>query len=225
MEELLLGTEDWSFLGHVALRTLVMFIVILAGLRVMGKRGVSHLSVFELGVIVGLGSAAGDPMFYKDVGLLQGFVVFGVVLGLYRVLEWILNRSQRTSERLEGRPVEVVSDGRLVHEAVDSLEITTPELFTQLRVRSVAHLGQIERAIVEPNGAVSIYFYPDDEVKAGLPIIPALYDRRVEVINDQAQYSCAHCGHTQTLTTGTPPRCTECQHHEWTRALASTRIH
>ena len=66
-ENLLLGERDWQFLLMVALRTAAMFLVILIGLRMLGKRGVSQLSVFELGVIVGLGSAAGDPMFYKDV--------------------------------------------------------------------------------------------------------------------------------------------------------------
>lgn len=224
MNELLFGQEDWRFLGAVALRTAVMFIVILGGLRVMGKRGISHLSVFELGVIVGLGSAAGDPMFYKDVGLLQGLVVFGVVLGLYRVLEWVLNRSERAAERLEGRPIEVLCDGALVAKEVANVEITTPELFTQLRVQSVSHLGQIERAIVEPNGAVSIYYFTDDKVKPGLPIIPGLFDQRVETIADNARYSCAHCGHTGVLETGEPPACPACSHREWVRSLSGPRV-
>lgn len=62
---LFLGTEDWSFLTEVALRTFIMFLIIIIGLRFMGKRGVKQLSVVELVVIIGLGSAAGDPMFYK----------------------------------------------------------------------------------------------------------------------------------------------------------------
>ncbi|MBP3839941.1 MAG: DUF421 domain-containing protein, partial [Chryseobacterium sp.] len=53
-----LGSEEWSFLPEVALRTLIMFIIIITGLRFMGKRGVKQLSVVELVVIIGLGSAA-----------------------------------------------------------------------------------------------------------------------------------------------------------------------
>jgi uncharacterized membrane protein YcaP (DUF421 family) len=70
-------TWRWEveFLPEVALRTFFMFFVILTSLRILGKRSVAQLSVFELGVIIGLGSAAGDPMFYKDVGLLPGVVV------------------------------------------------------------------------------------------------------------------------------------------------------
>jgi len=78
--QLLFGEESWAFIPQVALRALVMFTVISVGLRLMGKRGIKQLSVYELGVIVGLGSAAGDPMFYKDVGLIPAPVVFVVLI-------------------------------------------------------------------------------------------------------------------------------------------------
>jgi uncharacterized membrane protein YcaP (DUF421 family) len=225
MKELLLGNEDWSFLGSVVLRTVVMFVVILGGLRIMGKRGVKHLSVFELGVIVGLGSAAGDPMFYRDVGLLPCLVVFGVVLGLYHILEVILNRSEATARTLEGSPIEILRHGELIPEAIDEIEITTPELFAQLRLRAIAHLGQLDRAIVEPNGEVSVYFKTDAEVKPGLPIIPALYDVPVQRIEQQGLYSCRHCGHTEALPAGqSVPSCSVCAHENWTRAVAGPRV-
>lgn len=80
---LLLGTDNWSFLLETILRTSVMFVLILVSLRVLGKRGVKQLSVFELVVIIGLGSAAGDPMFYKNVGLLTTITVFSMVVVLY----------------------------------------------------------------------------------------------------------------------------------------------
>jgi uncharacterized membrane protein YcaP (DUF421 family) len=64
-----IGSEDWEFLFEIGLRTFFMYIIILFGLRLLGKRGVKQLSIFELVVIISLGSAAGDPMFYKEVGL------------------------------------------------------------------------------------------------------------------------------------------------------------
>ena len=224
MRELLLGSEDWSFLGSVALRTLVMFVVILGGLRVMGKRGVKHLSVFELGVIVGLGSAAGDPMFYSDVGLLPAFIVFAVVLLLYRALEALLNRSARAAKKLEGEPVEVVCGGELDKDAIDRIEVTTPEIFTQLRLRGVAHLGQVECAILEPNGELSVYFARDADVRAGLPVIPARYERELDRIPSHGVYSCRTCGHTIELGAGAPPACGTCEDRDWTFALDGPRV-
>ena len=92
---LLLGEENWGFLAETAFRSVIMFLVILFSLRLLGKRGVKQLSVFELGVIIGLGSAAGDPMFYKDVGLLPGMIVFFVIISLYRLITYLINRSDR----------------------------------------------------------------------------------------------------------------------------------
>lgn len=92
---LLLGEEKWNFLTEVALRSFVMFLVIVLTLRLLGKRGIKQLSVFELGVIIGLGSAAGDPMFYKDVGLLPGIIVFIMIIGLYKLIAFLINRSDR----------------------------------------------------------------------------------------------------------------------------------
>lgn len=102
---LLLGTEDWSFLTEVALRTFIMFLIIIIGLRFMGKRGVKQLSLVELVVILGLGSAAGDPMFYKEVGLAFTILVFLIIIVLYAALTYIVGKSKKVENLLEGKPV------------------------------------------------------------------------------------------------------------------------
>jgi len=71
-KELMLGSENWNFLPEVILRTLIIFIIVLVGLRLLGKRGVKQLSIFELVVIVSLGTAAGDPMLFNfDFSLIR----------------------------------------------------------------------------------------------------------------------------------------------------------
>jgi uncharacterized membrane protein YcaP (DUF421 family) len=224
VKELLLGEENWTFLGSVAIRSAVMFIAILLGLRVMGKRGVKHLSVFELGVIVGLGSAAGDPMFYRDVGLLPALIVFTIVLTLYHLFEVSLNRHPKLADTVEGRPVEVIRDGRLLVDAIDNEDVSTPEMFVQLRRAHVSQLGQVKTALLEPTGELSIFFETDNDVRPGLPILPALYDQRFAIVPSQADYSCTYCGHTATLEPGPTPACPICDHDEWTRALAERRL-
>lgn len=56
----------WNFAFEVALRAAIMFIMIIVFLRFTGKRGVRQLSIFELTIILSLGSIAGDPMFTED---------------------------------------------------------------------------------------------------------------------------------------------------------------
>ena len=63
-QELLFGDEATSFLFEIAFRTFLMFILVLILLRLTGKRSIKQLSIFEIVMIIALGSAAGDPMIY-----------------------------------------------------------------------------------------------------------------------------------------------------------------
>lgn len=80
-----------NFLLEVALRCVVMYIVALVVLKMAGRRGVKQLSVFELVIFLTLGSAAGDPLFYKDVGLLPTICVFVFIIALYRFTTYLIS--------------------------------------------------------------------------------------------------------------------------------------
>ena len=144
---MLLGSEDWQFLVNAFIRTVIMFLVILIGLRLMGKRGIHQLSVFELGVIIGLGSAAGDPMFYKDVGILPAIVVFIVVISLYRLVTYLIAKNDRFETIIEGRPVYILRNGAILESFSEPL-LGHDELFSMLRQHQVSHLGQFETVII-----------------------------------------------------------------------------
>src|SRR5215210_2054840 len=111
LKELLMGKEDWNFLFETALRSLIMFFMILVGLRLLGKRGVKQLSIFELVVIISLGSAAGDPMFYKEVGILPAVIVFAIIVACYTLIVYLVGKNKRFEKILEGKPVCLIKDG------------------------------------------------------------------------------------------------------------------
>lgn len=221
---LLLGEEQWAFLGETALRTFVMFMVILLSLRLLGKRGIKQLSVFELGVIIGLGSAAGDPMFYKDVGLLPSILVFSIVVLLYRLITQMINKSRHIEQFVEGVPRLIVKDGCFIVENFKKEPIAFDELFAQLRLNHIAHLGQVREAVIETNGEVSVLFLPDEDVKWGLPISPSVVDDISEHIADEGHYACNYCGHTEHLQPAHSHTCKVCGKKEWLKAMNERRI-
>jgi uncharacterized membrane protein YcaP (DUF421 family) len=221
---LLFGSENWDFLFETAFRSVIMFLVILFSLRLLGKRGVKQLSVFELGVIIGLGSAAGDPMFYKDVGLLPGMIVFTIIISLYRLITFFINRSERFENFVEGTPTCIVKEGKLLMQNFKQEPIARDELFSQLRLHSVAHLGQVYQAIMETNGEVSIFYYADEEVRYGLPIIPEETEQKMKTIKDSDYYSCHFCGHTENIKPSHVHSCSICHKNEWVKAINLKRI-
>lgn len=223
-ENFLLGEQDWSFLFMVGIRTFIMFIVILVGLKMLGKRGVSQLSVFELGVIVGLGSAAGDPMFYKEVGVLSCILVIAVVVLLYHLLKYLTGKIDRLDEWVEGDPIDLICEGELLIKRVNKEPLTKEELFSQLRSNNISHLGQIKQAILESTGQISIFYFKDNEVKPGLPILPQLCKKPFTRISEADCYSCTHCSHTLLIEPTEKEECPVCNHCCWVKALDEKRI-
>jgi uncharacterized membrane protein YcaP (DUF421 family) len=223
-KELLLGGEDWNFLIEGAFRTFIMFTVIVISLRLLGKRGVKQLSVFELVVIIGLGSAAGDPMFYKDVGLLPAIIVFIMVISLYRFIMYLIGKSKKFEHIVEGSPVCLISEGKFSIDNFKKETLAQDEFFAELRMQGVMHLGQVQLGIIEITGNISLFFYPDEEVKYGLPILPALYDQRIQKIENETHFACSFCGYTEKLVPVNKHICPVCKRQEWVKAINKIRI-
>src|SRR5690606_10780806 len=103
----------FEFLGEVALRSLYTFILVFLFLKITGRRGVRQMSLFEVLIILTLGSAAGDVAFYDDVPMIPVLVVFISLAALYRLVMWLMVHSEKLEDLLEGKPMIVVQDGEL----------------------------------------------------------------------------------------------------------------
>ncbi len=90
-----IGDTTWKFVLEILVRCTVMFIIIISFLRLSGKRGIRQLSLFELAIILCLGSAAGDPMFTEDLPIAHAFVAFVVILFLYRFATWSMVKHKK----------------------------------------------------------------------------------------------------------------------------------
>jgi uncharacterized membrane protein YcaP (DUF421 family) len=223
--KILMHDHPFGFLLEVVLRTVIMFMIILIALRASGKRGIKQLSIFELVLIIGLGSAAGDPMFYDDVGILPAFVVFLVVISLYMIVTRLSDRFTKIEKLLEGEPLYVIRNGRLLRDAFRDSGLSRDEFFAELRLRNVAHLGQVHTVLIETSGEFSVLFYADEDVRYGLPIFPDELQSRATDTDLFEQMACVQCGHVQTGGQYQKLHiCPECQACEWIEASDAKRI-
>jgi uncharacterized membrane protein YcaP (DUF421 family) len=224
LEKILIGDEDFSFLLEVVLRTVIMFVAVITAISILGKRGVKQLSVFELVIIISMGSAAGDPMFYKDVGLLTAFVVFAVIIIIYKVVMRLLNKSEKFEKAVEGEPVYLIREGRFCYKAFEREALAVDEFFAELRNNNISQLGQIKAAIMETNGNISVFYYEDKDVLHGLPILPDGYKQCSTVIEKAANHSCRYCGHTEYIEPGANFPCSTCNRDVWVPSTKERRI-
>ena len=222
-DRVLLNNASAIFVMEVIFRTTVMFIALLTALRFTGKRGVKQLSIFEIVIIIALGSAAGDPMFYEDVGILPALTVFIVVICFYRLVTWVTGKSKWFEELLEGKTELLIENGFFSMLKFDKEDIAQDEFFSELRLQSIEHLGQIKYAFLEPSGNISVFFFRDEEVKPGLPVLPALFSKKSKIITTGGLYACANCGFTQHLAPG-GAKCPVCAEDEWVLTIQTLRV-
>ncbi|TDH23108.1 DUF421 domain-containing protein [Segetibacter sp. 3557_3] len=223
-KHLLLGEAEWTFLFETVLRTFVMFIVVLVALRLLGKRGVKQLSVFELVVIIGLGSAAGDPMFYQDVGLLPAIIVFILVISLYTFVTYLVGKSKGFENLVEGKPVCLIRDGRFAIDNFKKEALAQDEFFAELRLKNVSQLGQVQEAIIETSGQISVFYFDEKEVRFGLPIMPGTLEKDAVEITEPGKYACTFCGYTEDLKPAAQHKCPSCEHNLWIKASNQRRV-
>ena len=223
----LLLSEDApaTFLLEVALRSFVAFVLTMLALRVSGKRGVRQLSLFEFGLLLLLGSAAGDATFYHNVPLTYLLVVFVVVIALYALSNYLIDRHPRLERLVEGAPELIITEGELDVAALHKASLTTQELFGELRQRQVEHLGQVRRLYLEATGQVSVFFFEPAAERPGLPIWPDVYRHPLaEALPTAGAYACHHCATVRELPAGPVPTCPRCGHRSWLPACATPRV-
>ncbi|MEJ7767547.1 MAG: DUF421 domain-containing protein [Chitinophagaceae bacterium] len=221
--KLLMNELPGIFLLEVVFRSLIMFLVAFAAFRFSGKRGIKQLSVFELALIVSLGSAAGDPMFYEDVGLIPAITVFIIVTAFYRLVTWLVTKSEKIEAIVEGKPIYIIMEGKFCIEDIGKNELAREEFFAQLRVHSIEHVGQVKWAILETSGDISVFYYDDEDVKPGLPLLPHVYSKQSKLIQEEALYACSFCASTQHIKE-VAAVCQVCGKDVWVATLHTKRI-
>ncbi|MFD1258991.1 DUF421 domain-containing protein [Mucilaginibacter terrae] len=222
-KRILMNDMPYSFLLEVVLRSVIMFIIILLTLRASGKRGIKQLSVFELVLIIGLGSAAGDPMFYKDVGILNALTVFIVVISLYIAVTRLTDKVTWFEKVMEGEPSYLIKDGKIMIDAFKASGLTKDEFFSELRVLNVEHLGQVKTVLIETSGLFSVLFYADDEVKPGLPIFPGPLSIKTKQVQGAGPFACVDCGQLENPEKEVH-ECPSCSCNEWIIPINTKRI-
>ncbi len=223
-QRMLIDKLPVSFLFEVTVRTLFAYLVVFCFLKISGRRGVRQLSLFELVVILTLGSAAGDVTFYDDVPLLPVAVVFATLLLMYRVTTYAMERLPRFGDWLEGKPAVIIENGVCDLPTLEGKNISTDEFFMELRQKGVEHLGQVRIGIMEVNGDVSLYFQAKEQVRAGLSVLPSPLRQQYRQVPAAGLYACTACGNTTPLQAGESRTCTRCDHEEWSEAI-STPMH
>jgi uncharacterized membrane protein YcaP (DUF421 family) len=181
-QRMFFGDFNWMFTAEIAFRTIFMYLFALAMIRFIGKRGLGQLSPFEFVVVIALGSATGDPMFYAEIPLIHGMLVLTLIVVLQKGLVTLIERSSTAQHFVDSVPALLIENGLLREEVAHREGIATEELMMQLRQHGVRNVGEVQYAWLEPSGKISV-FRGDAAIRPAqstFPSEPAHTERRTK---------------------------------------------
>jgi uncharacterized membrane protein YcaP (DUF421 family) len=148
----------------IAAKTAVIYAFLILGLRLLGKRELGQLSLYDLVMVIILGNAVQNAMINNDNTLGGGLVAATVLL----LLNWTLNRvitRSRTAERvLVGEPILIVHDGKPLRDRMRRQGITMEQLSAALREHGLDDVSSVHLAVLESDGTISV-------VPSGTPML------------------------------------------------------
>lgn len=149
-------------------RTVILYFVLMLGMRLMGKRQIGELEPSELVLTLLISDLASVPMQDFGLPLLNGLLPIVTLLSLSMLMSYCNLKSIRFRSLLCGRPTIIIRDGKLMQRAMAANRLTVDELFEQLRGQGISDLSTVKYAILETSGKLSILPYAKDT-----PLTPA----------------------------------------------------
>ena len=138
-----------------ALRALAVYVLMLAVIRLLGKRTVGNFAAFDLLVALMLGEVV-DEVIYGDVSFAQGTVAILVVAGAHYANSWLSYWDHGFDALLEGKPTPIVRDGEMVLAGMRAERINAKGVMHELRLQGVDDIKEVKLAMIEVDGVVSV---------------------------------------------------------------------
>lgn len=161
-----IGQQPYLYYLEVVLKVVIVFCILLLLLRMLGKRGQSSLSPMRQLLLIALGSSAGDVMLYPTVALGYAALILIGITGLTILLDVVKDHAQPVEDYVEPRPRVLVRDGVIDFDTLNGERTSERELYAAMRCAGARSLEQVEMAILEVTGRVSVFLNdrtPSDE--------------------------------------------------------------
>lgn len=172
------------------LRTLLMYFIVLVVLRLMGKREIGKLSLFDLVVSIMMAEIAVMVIEDTKIPLSKGIVPIITLMLTQIILSYITLKSKKVRDLVEGEPAVLIANGKIRDVEMAKQRYTIDDLVTQLREKNINRIADVEFAILETSGKLSVFPKPaqlpvtkedlkiEDRDYGGIPM-PLIEDGRI----------------------------------------------
>ena len=145
----------------VFLRSIVLYIIVLIVMILMGKREIGQLQPFELAIAIMIADLAAVPMAETGIPISNGIIPILGLLVMHLIISFLNLKSMKIREILCGKPAILIYRGKIDEKVLKKERFTLNELQERLRSSNVVNLGDVEYAILETSGQVTVIQKPD----------------------------------------------------------------
>jgi uncharacterized membrane protein YcaP (DUF421 family) len=149
-------TLDLSGALGILIRTLAVYLVVLIGLRLSGKREIGQMTVFDLVVLLLIANAVQNAMVGPDTSLIGGILAAVVLLVANAIVANLRLRWPRLRRLVEGTPTLLALHGEVIPQHMRREGIDEESLLAALREHGVAEISEVEMAVLEIDGSISV---------------------------------------------------------------------
>jgi uncharacterized membrane protein YcaP (DUF421 family) len=142
--------------GELMLRAIIVYVLIFALLRFLGKKHVSQMAPFDLVVLLIISESVQNALIGDDKSVTGGLVASATIVGVTALVGYASWRNKTVAHVFEGRPRLLVRNGRVLKSVLAREQITHAELLEALRRQCCASLTKVRYAVLENDGDINI---------------------------------------------------------------------
>ena len=152
----------------IVFKTVLLYFFIVVVYRIMGKKEIGKLSIIDLIVSILIAELAAISIEQYEKSILISIIPIICLVLIEMLFSYIGIKSPKFRKIVEGSPVVIIKNGKLNFEAMSKLRYSLDDLVTQLREQSIKNIEEVNYAVLENNGKLSIF---EKETEYPLPII------------------------------------------------------
>ena len=143
------------------LRSILLYIIVLIVMRIMGKREIGQLQPFELAISIMIADLASTPMADSGIPITNGIIPILALLVMHLLISLLNIKSIKAREILCGKPAILIYRGRIDEKMLKKERFTINELEERLRGNNIVNIGDVEYAILETSGQITVIEKPE----------------------------------------------------------------
>jgi len=140
----------------VAIRTFILYGVVLFAVRVMGKSELSRMSPFQMVISFMIAELAAMPIDSSSASLINGIMAIFTLMFLQVFISWLSIKSEKFKNFVSGKPSILIENGKLNIRELERQRITNTDLMEQLRTENCPSISSVRHAILESNGQLTV---------------------------------------------------------------------